>query len=80
MFEVFELGDSARNVIYIGRGRIRGELRRYKRSKDSCKMQARAFRYEQMPSDVRARQRERALLNEYVEKHGKLPRCNKRIG
>lgn len=80
VYGVFELGDSAKNVIYIGEGKTQDELKSYKRSKDACKIQARKFRYEQMPSKERAEQRERALLREFERIHKRLPRCNKRVG
>lgn len=76
----FELADSGKKVIYIGEGRIRDELTNYKRCDDTCKMKARKFRFEQMRSKERAEQRERALLREYKKKHGRLPKCNRRIG
>lgn len=80
VYGVFELSDSAKNVIYIGEGKLQDELKRYKSGKDPCKTQARKFRYEQMNSKQRAEQRERALLKEFEKEHRKLPRCNKRIG
>ena len=80
VYGVFELRDSTGNIIYIGEGRIQDELQIYKRSNDSCKMQARKFRFEKTGSKERAEQRERGLLNKYKKKHGRLPRCNKRIG
>ena len=81
VFGVFETSNSTTdfcNITYIGRGRIRTELKRY--LKDSCIGPSIYFRYEQTSSDERARERERALLTEFEEKCGRLPKCNKRIG
>ena len=80
VFGVYELADDNDYIIYVGSGRLRDRLRGWKSSDDQCIMQARKFRYEELYSDERCRQRERALLREYERQHGKLPRCNKRTG
>lgn len=80
VYGVYELGDYAGNVIYIGSGRLRDRLRYWKSIGDTCIMQARKFRYEELRSEERCRERERALLREHQRLHGKLPRCNERIG
>lgn len=77
---VYELADDNDYIIYIGSGKLRDRLAHWKSSNDSCKLQARKFRFEELYSDERCRQRERALLREYEREHGKLPRCNERIG
>lgn len=80
VFGVYELADDNDYIIYIGSGKLRDRLAHWKSSNDSCKLQARKFRFEELYSDERCRQRERALLREYEREHGKLPRCNERIG
>jgi len=79
VFGVFELSTSTTDlskITYIGRGRLRAELKRY--TLDPCTWTSLFFRYEQTSSDERAR--ERALLREFKEKYGHLPKCNERIG
>ena len=80
VFGVYELADDNDYIIYIGSGRLRNRLQYWKSSNDPCITQARKFRYEELYSDERCRQRERALLNEYKREHGRLPRCNERKG
>jgi hypothetical protein len=80
IYGVYELADGNHYTIYIGRGRLLDRLNYWKRKNDPCIMQARFFRYEELFSEKRCRQRERALLDEYKRIYGKLPRCNKRKG
>ena len=80
VFGVYELADDNDYTIYVGSGHLRDRLLHWKRSDDSCIMQARKFRFEELYSDERCRQRERALLREYQTTHGRLPRCNQRMG
>ena len=81
VFGVYELSDSSTDlskIIYIGRGRVLTELKKY--LNESCTKEALYFRYEQTSSDERAKERERALLREFKDKYGRLPKCNERIG
>ena len=81
VFGVYETSDNKTDlsqITYIGRGRILTELKKY--HDDPCIGPSTYFRYEQTSSDERAQERERALLREFEEKYGHLPRCNKRIG
>lgn len=81
VFGVYELSKSRyelSEIIYIGRGRILTELKKY--LTESCTRGAAYFRYEQTSSDERAKERERALLQEFKDNFGRLPKCNERIG
>ena len=81
VFGVYELSDSSTDlskITYIGRGRVLTELKKY--LNESCTKEALYFRYEQTSSDERAKERERALLREFKDKYGRLPKCNERIG
>jgi len=79
VYGAYELADG-REVIYIGSGKLHDRLVRWKSSNDPCIRQAGKFRYEELGSDKRCRQRERALQREFEKKHGRLPRCNERVG
>ena len=79
---VYELSNSRSDeseITYIGRGKLRTELLRYEIG-DSCKSPSMYFRYEKTESDEGAQQREKALLQEFENKYGRLPKCNHRIG
>jgi len=81
VYGVYELSNSKTDlskITYIGRGKIRDELMRY--LDEPCTKSSVYFRYEQTSSDERAQERERALLREFKEKYGRLPKCNERIG
>ena len=81
VFGVFELSNSKTDlsqITYIGRGRILDELKRYLH--EPCTSPSVYFRYEATYSDERAKERERALLQEFKDKYGRLPKCNERIG
>jgi len=80
VYEVYELGDSNGVVIYIGSGKLHDRLNHWKSSSESCKRNARNFRHEELGSADRCSQKERALLANFMRKHGKLPRCNERLG
>jgi len=78
---VYELSDSTTDmsrITYIGRGMLRTELKRY--LEDSCTKPSTYFRYEKLFSDQRAQERERALLREFENEYGRLPKCNQRVG
>lgn len=75
---VYELGDSLKNTVYYGSGNIQIRLLDHL-NKRECPM-ARYFRYERTYSEESARKRERALLDEYKRRYGKLPMYNERLG
>lgn len=71
---VYELANFSRSTIYIGRSddlnqRLQGALN----SSDPCRRRATWFRYEVTSW---SEQRERELLEEYLEQHGRYPPCN----
>ncbi len=78
---VYELGRPAPTetgyaIVYIGSGNINRRLRDHSRNKDLwC-----VYRCEVTNSTQRARQRERAEQRRFIEKNGRLPFYNKRIG
>ena len=80
VFGVYELGNRSGNVIYIGSGKLHNRLTHWKNSDDSCIRLTAMFRYEELSSDERCRQRERALQLDFKRRHGRLPKCNERIG
>lgn len=71
------------DTIYYGRSTgektsIRARLEDHKSgSEGSCTKNASHFRWEVTSSAVA---REKELLDEYNRNHGKLPRCNERVG
>mgnify|MGYP001031049538 CR=1 FL=1 len=77
-YGVYELADSLHNTVYYGSGIIRTRLLDHL-NKRECPM-AQYFRYERTESEERARQRERALLDDYKTRNGKLPMYNERLG
>jgi hypothetical protein len=79
VFGVYELADY-NEVIYIGSGKLRDRLKHWKSSSDPCIRKSRKYRYEEIYSDERCRQRERALLAKFRRRHGRLPKCNERLG
>jgi len=81
VFGAYETSNSktdSSQITYIGCGEIRDELRRQLR--DSCVGSSTYFRYEQSFFDKIAQERERALLQEFRQKHGRLPICNEHRG
>ena len=77
VYGVYELADANDYTVYIGSGHLHERLQYWKGSGNPCIRQARKFRYEELLSDRRRRQRERALLKEFKKIHGTLPRCNR---
>lgn len=78
---VYELGwpaqtDSGYAIVYIGSGRIADRLYRHSRSEKTWAV----YRCEITNSTRRARQRERRAQRRFVDRHGRLPRFNDRIG
>jgi hypothetical protein len=81
VYGVYETSNSktdSSQITYIGCGEIHNELSHH--LNDSCVGPSTYFRYEQTFFDKIAQARERALLQEFREKHGRLPICNIRIG
>ncbi len=68
-------------LIYIGKGDgkegIRTRLQYHKNKNNPCTKNATSYCCERSRDPV---EREKYLLEEYLEEHGKLPRCNGRIG
>ena len=78
---VYELYDGE-TIIYIGRASgtdtIRKRLQSHKRGDEgACTQRATNYRREICNNPI---SRETELLEEYKRIHGKLPRCNERIG
>jgi excinuclease UvrABC nuclease subunit len=71
---VYELADSSRSTIYVGRSDdLNGRLREFLDTRESCFRRAALFRYELTP---RSEQRKRELLEQYYELHERYPPCN----
>jgi excinuclease UvrABC nuclease subunit len=71
---VYELADSTRSTIYFGRSDdLKGRLRQFLDTTDSCFRRAALFRYE---LTSQSEQRKRDLLKEYYELHERYPLCN----
>ncbi len=83
---VYELGNRLGNVIYIGRSaKVQARLyedylRKNTRKARLIRKKVRYFRAEAMGGEMRAKQRERALLNNFVKEKRRLPELNQRIG
>lgn len=76
---VYELGNRLKNTIKIGRAdNLQARLHdlRRKDSRGQIGDKALYFRVEETNSRKRSKQRERALLRRYKEKHGELPEFN----
>jgi hypothetical protein len=68
--------DSGYKVVYIGSGRLADRVSRHRRSdKQWC-----VYRVELTASTRRARQRERVHQRRFLDREGRLPRYNDRIG
>lgn len=75
---VYELWDAS-SVIYIGSSTtsVRDRVKAHKNGDEgTCTQQATDYKEE---ASSRPRDRERQLLREYQNTHGRLPRCNDRI-
>jgi len=78
---VYEIANSKKNVIYIGRGQIKVRLVRHSnKNSDDYIPNAKFYRIEYFGDDKRGKQREKALLNQFHKKHHKYPRHNFRLG
>ena len=78
VYVLYERGE----LIYIGKGDgengIRSRLQSHKRGDEGrCTQRATSYKRERSKKPLA---RETYLLKEYYKKHGKLPRCNERIG
>jgi excinuclease UvrABC nuclease subunit len=73
---VYQLANANKELVYIGRGQMHTRLTVHARHKAGIAY----FRYLQMPSDIRCRQKERALTNAFVKKYNRLPLYNLQIG
>jgi hypothetical protein len=72
---VYELADSFYITVYYGRGKIKTRLLSHIKKKECPK--ARNYRFELFSTEAECREREKELLEEYQEKHKKLPKYNK---
>jgi len=71
---VYQLFDSSRSLIYIGRSdNIRRRLSEHLNTSDTCIKSTAYFTYEVTARSV---QREQELIEEYRRLHGRYPRCN----
>ena len=78
VYGVYELGDKNKNIIYIGQGVLSERLWAHWRSDNPCLQKTKYYRFEKTGGKLRAEQRERAEMNAYEKRHGKLPECSKR--
>jgi excinuclease UvrABC nuclease subunit len=75
---VYELFDSGKSLIYIGRSdSLRRRLTEHLNTSDNCIKSAAYFSYEVTSSSI---SREQELLAEYKRIHGRYPRCNEKLG
>jgi hypothetical protein len=83
-FAVYELAHKETGeILYIGEGRLKNRLLAHfpdQKRPEEIVVGANSYRYELTGSKLRCEQRERALLKEYVKKHGKYPKYNSRLG
>ena len=75
VYGLYQGGDT----IYFGRGTsIRDRLRSHHRGTEGrCTQSASLFNWEETGRPI---SREKDLLEEYQRQHGRLPRCNDRVG
>ena len=73
---VYQLANINKELIYIGQGKMHDRLEFHSKHKAGIAY----FRYVQMPSTVRCRQNEKALIRAFVKKHGIKPLYNLQIG
>ncbi len=75
---VYELFDTGKNLIYIGRSdNLRRRLTEHLNTSDACIKSASYFTYEVTSRSI---SREQELLAEYKRIHGKYPPCNDKLG
>jgi len=75
---VYELFDPGKSLIYIGRSNnLRQRLTEHLNTSDACIKSATYFAYEVTSFSY---SREQGLLEEHKRIHGRLPRCNDKIG
>ena len=79
VYGIYELGNRSKRIIYIGRGLLLDSLLSHLREHYPCTVNASFFRIQKTGGSLRAEQRERSQLNAYRRKHGRLPKCNRRI-
>ena len=74
---VYQLFDSGKNLIYIGRSDdLNRRLNEHLNTTDPCIKSAAYFTYE---VTSRSAQRETEMLEEYKRIHGRYPRCNDQL-
>ena len=78
VYGVYELANGAKDVIYIGEGKLRDRLLAHFAGGSDPIPGASYFRYETTGSKNRCVQRQNALLAEYERKYGRLPRFNQK--
>jgi len=79
LYGVYELVSGNGEVLYVGVGNIRDELLTHLPSGSDPIMGASYFRYEITENIDEAEKRQKSLLDEYIKKHGELPRFNRKI-
>jgi hypothetical protein len=79
-YGVYELGDSAGEIVYIGQGRIRLRLNSHFLNGRHPIPRASLYRAEVTGSKQRAEERERAEIRAYFRTHGACPAYNDRLG
>lgn len=75
-YGAYELGDSSGEILYVGSGRIRSRLLDHFPPGRDTKPGVSRFRVEYKGSRRAARGRERRLLFNFRNKHGRLPKFN----
>jgi len=79
-FGVYELGDSSRNILYIGEGHVQDRLYSHFINGTNPIPGTGLYRVEYTGSKERAGQRERAELRDFIRTHGDCPKFNDRLG
>jgi hypothetical protein len=62
-------------ITYIGYGRLRTELLKYILG-DSCRSPSLYFRYKKIENEEEAKQTAEELMQQFIDKYEKLPKCN----
>ena len=77
-YGVYELASGAKDVVYIGEGKLRDRLLTHFSGGCDPIPGASYFRYETTGSKNRCVQRQNVLLAEYKREYGRLPRFNQK--